>query len=154
MPTTEALADAENVLRIIYVAAYQLDVGDTLVGPRWGTLMPWAKLHQREGVHYVEVDTPMRVFYNDIDAAAAKDAVSLLGYQSYASMRQPLTKTAWATIPSTYVVCEEDNAIPVAVQERMAQRADEVHRLSTSHSPFLSQPAALARLIRDSVAAA
>ena len=80
------------------------------------------------------------------------NAVSQLGYQSYASMRQPLTETAWETIPSTYVVCEDDNAIPVALQEQMAQRADDVQRMSTSHSPFLSQPEALTRLIRGSLA--
>lgn len=39
----------------------------------------------------------------------------------------PLTATAWQTIPST------------------------VERLPTSHSPFLSQPAALAALIRESL---
>jgi hypothetical protein len=35
---------------------------------------------------------------------------------------------------------------------RRAVRADDVQRLSTSHSPFLSQPAALAGLIRRSLA--
>jgi hypothetical protein len=73
---------------------------------------------------------------------------SRLGYQSYVSMWQPLTETSWTSVPSTYVVCESDNAIPVAAQEQMAQRADHVERLNTSHSPFLSQPAEAARLIR------
>jgi pimeloyl-ACP methyl ester carboxylesterase len=67
-------------------------------------------------------------------------------------MRQPLTETAWKTIPSTYIVCEADNAVPVAAQELMAKRANDVYRLNTSHSPFLSQPAALARFIRRSLA--
>jgi hypothetical protein len=56
------------------------------------------------------------------------------------------------SIPGTYVICGNDNALPVAVQEVLAERADDVQRLSTSHSPFLSQPAALARLIRRSLA--
>jgi hypothetical protein len=81
----------------------------------------------------------------------ARRAVDQLGFQSYASMSQPLTVTAWQTIPSTYVICEADNAIPVAAQEAMAGRADEVFRLPTSHSPFLSQPAGLAGLIRRSI---
>ena len=152
MPTTQALANAENVRRIIYVAAFQLDVGDTALAPNGGALMPWARLRQREWMpDYVEAQTPMTVFYNDLEIAAAQDAISRLGYQSYAAMRQPLTATAWTTIPSTYVVCEHDNAIPVAAQERMAERAHEVHRLNASHAPFPSQPATLARLIRDAV---
>jgi|SRR5271166_718795 len=96
--------------------------------------------------------TPRTVFYNDVDAQTARRAVSQLGYQSYASMRQQLTETAWKVVPSTYVVCDGDNAIPVAAQELFAKRADDVQRLPTSHSPFLSRPAALARLIRRSLA--
>jgi pimeloyl-ACP methyl ester carboxylesterase len=92
--------------------------------------------------------TPATVFYNDLDAVTARHAVSQLGYQSYASMRQRLTATAWKSIPSTYVICERDNALPAATQELFAKRADDVQRMSTSHSPFLSQPAELARLIR------
>ena len=153
MPTTQALPYARNVRRIIYLAAFQLQAGESLLSPNGGSLMPWAMLHRRDGIcDYVEAMTPMAVFYNDIDAVTARRAVCQLGYQSYASMRQQLTETAWKTIPSTYVICEADNAIPVATQERIAQRADDVQRLSTSHSPFLSQPAALARLIRRSLA--
>jgi pimeloyl-ACP methyl ester carboxylesterase len=118
-----------------------------------GSLMPWSRLHHRDGIDdYVEAMTPETVFFNDVDTLTARRAVSQLGYQSYASMRQRLTETAWKSIPSTYVICENDNAIPVAVQEVLAERADDVQRLSTSHSPFLSQPAALARLIRRSLA--
>ena len=60
------------------------------------------------------------VRHNDVDTLTARRAVSQLGYQSYASMRQQLTETAWKTIPSTYVICEADNAIPVATQELIA----------------------------------
>jgi pimeloyl-ACP methyl ester carboxylesterase len=155
VPTTQGLSYARNVRQIVYVAAFQLGAGESLVSPNGGSLMPWARLHHRDGNgDYVEAMTPMTVFYNDVDTGTARRAVCQLGYQSYASMRQPLTETAWETIPSTYVICEADNAIPVATQELIAARADAVQRLGTSHSPFLSQPAALAGLIRCSLAAA
>jgi hypothetical protein len=66
-------------------------------------------------------------------------------------MRQRLTSAAWKLIPSTYVICENDNAIPAGTQHLIAQRADDVQILSASHSPFLSQPVTLANLIRDSL---
>jgi len=148
VPTTQALSGAGNVRRIIYLAAFQLDAGESQLSPNAGRLMPWARLHHRDGIGgYVEATTPTTVFYNDVDALAAKDAVSQLGFQRYAAMQQELTEVAWKSIPSTYIICEADNAIPVAVQEVMAKRADEVLRMQTSHAPFLSQPAALARLI-------
>lgn len=137
LPATQGLTNANNVAHIVYLASFQMNVGDWMLrkNPR-GELLPWAKLRHREGVDdFVEAMTPETVFFNDLDA----------------SMRQPLTETAWNTIPNTYVICEADNAVPVFAQEMMAERADHVERLNTSHSPFLSQPAALARLIRRSL---
>ena len=155
VPTTQGLTNARNVRHIIYLAAFQLDVGESLLSQSpGGALMPWAELRRRDGVEdFVEAMTPEVVFFNDVDATTAANAVNQIGYQSYSSMRQPLTETAWKTIPNTYIVCDADNAIPVAAQERMAKRADDVYRLNTSHSPFLSQPAALAPLIRRSLIA-
>ena len=155
IPTTQALPYATNVRRLIYLAAFQLDAGESLTSIQRGSLMPWSRRYQRAGIgDYVEAMTPMTVFYNDVDIVTARRAVAQLGYQSYASMHQQLTETAWRSIPSTYIICDSDNAVPVAVQELFAERADDVLRLSSSHSPFLSQPAALARLIRRSLALA
>jgi len=153
IPTTQGLAHAKNVRRIIYLAAFQLDAGASIQSFQGGSLMAWSRLHHRDGIDdYVEAMTPETVFFNDVDTLTARRAVSQLGYQSYASMRQPLTETAWRTIPSTYVICERDNALPVATQGLFAERAGDVQRMCTSHSPFVSQPAALARLIRRSLA--
>jgi Alpha/beta hydrolase family len=155
IPTTQAFPYATNVRRLIYLAAFQLDAGESLTSIQRGALMPWSRRHQRAGIgDYVEAMTPMTVFYNDVEIVTAQYAASQLGYQSYASMQQQLTEAAWRSIPSTYIICDCDNAVPVAVQESFAERADDVQRLSTSHSPFLSQPAALARLIRSSLASA
>jgi pimeloyl-ACP methyl ester carboxylesterase len=155
IPTTQALRGATNVRRIVYLAAFQLKAGESLLSHGGGSLAPWSRLHRRDGVgDYVEAMTPMTIFYNDVDPGTARLAASELGFQSYASKQQRLTETAWETIPSTYVICEDDNAIPVAAQELIAQRADDVQRLSASHSPFLSQPAALARLVKILLSAA
>ena len=106
-----------------------------------GPLMPWLRLHYRQGIgDYVEAMTPMTTFYNDVETSTARRAVSQLGYQSYASMQQQLAETAWKAIPSTYVICEADNAIPVATQELIAQRADDIQQLSTSRFPIPLAP--------------
>ena len=154
IPTTQGLAKARNVRNIIFLASFQLEAGDSLLSQNpAGVLLPWTELRHRDGVDdFVEAMSPETMFFNDLDAATAADAVSQIGYQSYSSMRQPLTETAWKTIPNTYIVCEADNALPVRAQERMAERANDIYRLNTSHSPFLSQPATLAALIRRSIA--
>lgn len=46
--------------------------------------------------------------------------------------------------PVTYVVLEEDGAVPPQLQESMAARADRVERMPTSHRPQLVDPDGLA----------
>ena len=61
---------------------------------------------------------------------------------------EPVAAPAWRTTPSTYIVCAQDGAIPAQLQrELFAPRAQAVLELNASHSPFLSQPAALAELL-------
>ena len=58
-----------------------------------------------------------------------------------APVEEPVYSAAWHDIPSTYVVCTEDAAIPVEWQRSLfAPRADDVVDLDASHSPFFSQP--------------
>ena len=143
IPTTQGLRYATNVRRILYLASFQLHPGQSLLSPNDGALMPWATRRD----NHVRAATPLHTFYNDVDDVTARRAVARLGYQSYASMNQQLTAAAWHVIPSTYIICEADNAIPPARQEVFARNADAVVRMPTSHSPFLSQPAALAALV-------
>jgi pimeloyl-ACP methyl ester carboxylesterase len=69
-------------------------------------------------------------------------------------MTQPLTNAAWRAVPSTYVVCEQDQAIPPFAQEAMAKRAETVLRMDAGHSPFLSHRQELAGLLRPILDAA
>lgn len=155
IPTTQALTGLTNVRRLIYLAAFQLDAGESLFFLNGGKPMAWSKVHEREGVgRFLEATTPGDTFYNDVDPVTVGRAVSQLGYFSYAAGRQQLTEVAWRTVPSTYIVCEADNALPPPVQELLAQRAQKVQRLNTSHSPFLSRPAALAELVKHELASA
>ncbi|MGW3892314.1 alpha/beta hydrolase [Micromonospora chokoriensis] len=149
-PVTEALGAADNVRRIVYLAAFQPDVGDSLFSTAGGVAPPWWEVHERaelKGKGYIKPSQPREVFYGDVDSEIAEQAVGRLGLQAWASTQQPLTQAAWHTIPSTYIVCEADNALPPFAQELMAKRAERVLRMNSSHSPFLSQPTELAALI-------
>jgi hypothetical protein len=54
---------------------------------------------------------------------------------------------AWQSIPTTYVVCTNDRALPVASQRVMAARAEAVVEWPTDHSPFVTRHAAIADLV-------
>jgi pimeloyl-ACP methyl ester carboxylesterase len=151
-PVTEALAGEGKVRRLIYLCAFQLDVGESVLGARHGTPPLWWDIHEAEG--YIDPLRPREIFYGDVDPVTADAAIARLGHQSLSAVSQPLTQASWQKIPSTYVICQKDSAIPQAVQEGMAQRAQCVERLDTSHSPFLSRPSRLADLLRHELRAA
>ena len=59
-------------------------------------------------------------------------------------------------MPRHYIRCTQDHAIPLAGQDHMIAAVDRAtggktttHTLESSHSPFLSQPAALSQILMD-----
>lgn len=146
VPATEGAADLSNVVGLVYLCAFQLDVGESVAAMAGGVRPDWWDVHAAEG--YVDALRPLEVFYADVDEAVARDSIMSLGHQSLAALGQRVTKAAWRSIPSTYVLCEQDRVVPVAAQEAMAQRAGRVLRIPSSHSPFLSRPGQLAGILR------
>ena len=71
-----------------------------------------------------------------------------------ARMGQPSSAFAWRTVPSTYIVCTDDQMVPVSFQRRMAARAGATFELDSDHSPFLSAPGELADVLAPIVRSA
>jgi len=86
------------------------------------------------------VRDPEEVFYNDCPPHIAAWASARLEHQSLISWRQPLRPAAWRGIPSTYIVCTKDAAMPPSLQERMAGRAGEMLFLDSSHPRSCRSP--------------
>lgn len=147
LPITEGLSESPYVRGLIYLTAFVLDHGETLYAacgsqdPEW-----WRR--DSEDLRVTPAD-PERIFYNTCPADVAQIASRQLRTQSLISFNQPITHTAWKTVPSAYIMCEKDNAIPVFAQEAMSKRCSSIFRLSTDHSPFLGEPALLARILRE-----
>jgi pimeloyl-ACP methyl ester carboxylesterase len=66
--------------------------------------------------------------------------------QSLASLTAP-SNAPDRSHPATYIICEQDQALPPAAQERMAAAADHRHSLPSSHAPMASMPDELADLL-------
>ncbi|MFB9468050.1 alpha/beta fold hydrolase [Nonomuraea salmonea] len=97
-------------------------------------------------------------FYGDVDPVLADAATGLLtpdGPLGIMLGTTTLTRAGWGSVPRTYVLCAEDQAIQPAVQRRFVAEADaafpgdpmSVVSLDASHSPFLSMPGRLAEVI-------
>ncbi|WP_441289333.1 alpha/beta hydrolase [Sorangium sp. KYC3313] len=152
LPVTEVAARAGNVAHLVYLCAFMLGPGESLLSAIGGQEPPWW-ITSSDGRTMLP-ERARDIFYNDCSDEVAAAAAAALRPQSKVSFTEPLGAAAWQELPSTYVICERDNAIPVFVQEAMSQRARHVRRLDAGHSPFLSQPDEVAALVRDIVAAA
>jgi pimeloyl-ACP methyl ester carboxylesterase len=144
-PATEACAQVSNVAHLIYLAAFQLDVGES-VRTSMGTdpTLPIPDAGYSPPMHAAD-------FYSDVSHDIAARATRRLRLQSDPSRAQPVRKAGWRTIGSSYVVCDDDKAIPPPRQLRFAARADAIHHLPTGHSPFYSAPVELADLVSEIV---
>jgi pimeloyl-ACP methyl ester carboxylesterase len=141
VPVSQAAAEAGNVSHIVYLAALQLDVDESLLGFVGAPVPPEPRAFQPVP------DDPIGMFYGDLPRAEAEEAAKRLVPQSTKSFWDVLTKAAWHTVPSTYIICEDDQALPAQAQQVLAERSGAVHRIAGDHSPFLSKPAKLAALL-------
>jgi len=89
------------------------------------------------------------IFFGDVDEDVADAAIARFSPQSLSSFQEIQTAAAWISTPSTYIICENDNAIPAEVQEAMSARAGHAIRLASSHSAFLSRPDDVAQITTD-----
>jgi len=148
LPASEGGADAAH---LVYLAAFMLEPGQSLLGLRNGVEPEWW-ITSEDGRTLLPGD-PEHVFYADCDPAVAARAAAALVPHRKDVFSQELRSAAWRTVPSTYVVCERDNAIPPSLQELMAARAGTVSRIDSSHSPFLSRPDEVTAIIQETLSA-
>jgi hypothetical protein len=96
-------------------------------------------------------DIARDMLYNRCDPKDADAAIDLVGTHPVGPLTVPATYTAYREIPSTYILCENDHALPPTTQERMIAQGEgvfDVERCKEGHSPFLSDPGFIVDCIR------
>lgn len=98
-----------------------------------------------------------QTFYGDLTDAAFHAALAHLHPDEPAAVTlepSPVTAGRFGTVPRHYIECLRDRAITIAMQRELVRLVDDavggrtrVHTLDCSHSPFHSQPQALAALL-------
>ena len=150
-PVSEGLADSPNAAHLIYLAAFMLEPGASLLKGSGGVAPDWW-IPSADGRTLLP-DDPKQRFYGDCAPEVAERAAAALVPQRRDVFAQEIRAAAWQTVPSTYVICERDNAVLPALQEQMAERAGTVSRIDASHSPFLSRPDEVTAIIQETLAA-
>ena len=159
---TRAARDAANVEALVYVAAFQPDEGESSFG--LAGRFPGVKLGP-DTTNVVEFDGDPELsvkpeHYRDVIAGDLPEETTKILAVTQRSPRQSALTTelsgtpAWRTLPSWAVVATQDNAIPVAAQEFMTERAgSHVVRVDASHAVAISQPDVVADLITEAAKA-
>jgi pimeloyl-ACP methyl ester carboxylesterase len=143
---SEATFEA-NVRRLVFLGAFMPDSGRSYVSylPP-GPLPPYVGMRD-DGTFAVPDGKAHEHFYADCAPDLSAWATGHLRLQSQAVLGPPVTDASWRSIPSTYVVTTQDQALPPDFQRMFAAQADEVREFASSHSPFLSRPDDLAELL-------
>jgi pimeloyl-ACP methyl ester carboxylesterase len=150
--TAAAERAAKRISRLVYLAAYVPLSGRSLAemrqrGPRQPLLDAMVK--SEDGVTVgLDPDQIEAKFYHDCPKGILDYARKRLTPQPIKPTETPLDVTERsAAIPATYIVCEDDRAVPPEYQGEMANRVDKRHSLSCGHSPFFAVPAELVDLL-------
>ncbi|PVH99908.1 alpha/beta-hydrolase [Periconia macrospinosa] len=96
---------------------------------------------------------PLTTMYHDMPEDEAKLWADKVVAQSNAIKDTVMTRCAYTYVPSTYVVCTEDRAVPAPVQEMFAHTAGStVKKIDAGHSAMLSRPETVAHLLEEVLA--
>jgi len=148
---TEAADGLDNVSQLIYLGAFLPEVGDSMRTLTGGGNAPW--LQFSDGLLTVVEGWGRKLFYSDCPPDVAADAERRLLPQAAVSFQQEVRVASWRTVPSTYIVCAEDQAISPRAQRQWAAAVGNGVELPTGHSPFLSRPQQVADLLHRSMQA-
>ncbi|RYZ42934.1 MAG: alpha/beta hydrolase [Myxococcaceae bacterium] len=161
---TNAATGNPNVKALVYVAAYALDEGETLLAANTLgggqteignhlVLRPFPGSGSTDADGYIDPAFFHEIFASDLSDV---DAAVLAASQRPAAasiFQNPSGPPAWKDIPSWYLIASEDRAIPPEAERAMAQRAgSHAVEIQSSHVALISHPDVVTELIGEAAA--
>lgn len=144
----EAAAGIDSVHHLLLISSYLPQVGQSLsdFGGDGGPA-PFLDADLEAGTFTVHPELLAETFLQDCSLEVQEEAAHHLARQSLQVTAQPVLAAAWQQVPSTYLVCADDNGTPAALQREFASRAGRTVEMATGHHPFLSRPDAVRDLL-------
>jgi pimeloyl-ACP methyl ester carboxylesterase len=148
---TEAGNDP-NVAALVYIAAFVPDKGEsvnTLIEgfPKDGPQPPI--LPPQDGFLFLDREKFPDSFAADVDAELVAFMADSQVPWGVDALGGTISEAAWASKPSWYLITTDDRMIPPQAQREMSRRAGAtVEEAAASHSIYVSQPAAVAEVIK------
>ena len=152
-----ALGDeAPNVVGLVYIAAFGLDEGESLgkllsAGPSMPAL---AHLFtDSRGFAWLSEDDFVDHFAADVDPIWARVMHAVQQPLASSAFEHVMGRPAWKSLPSWYLVAQNDPAIAPDAERQFAKRMGAATvEISSSHVAMISYPAEVAELIEQAAA--
>ncbi|KAH8881127.1 alpha beta-hydrolase [Thozetella sp. PMI_491] len=142
-----------GVIHLLFVTAWIVPLGESLGSMLGSPLQLPPFIPTKENGMCMMLDPETR-FYNDLSPAEQKKWASQLVECPAVAQLTAITQAAYLHYPSTYLFCDNDQGIPLFLQEQMVADAEAVsgrafrhEHCSAGHSPFLSQPDTILKVI-------
>ena len=153
---TEAGSDPK-VAGLVYVAAFAPDKGESVASliknPPPGAPVP-PILPPQDGFLLLDPARFNASFAGDVGEQKASFMAASQVPWGVDALSGEVTVPAWKTKPSWYLVATDDKMIPPPAQRQMSQRAGAVvSETPGSHAVYVSQPGAVADLIKKAASA-
>jgi pimeloyl-ACP methyl ester carboxylesterase len=146
-----------NVAALVYIAAFAPDKGESvntlIADPPPGAPVP-PILPPQDGFLFLDREKFHDSFAGDVPAGDAAFMADSQVPWGVGALGGAITEPAWRTKPSWYLLTTEDRMIPPPAQHFMSERAGATTvEVAASHSVYVSQPAAVADLIKRAATA-
>ncbi|KAG4439099.1 hypothetical protein IFR05_005441 [Cadophora sp. M221] len=139
-----------GVVKLAFIAAFVPLEGVSLIQAFGGGIPDFYDVKEP----WVSALMPIPLFYHDLPTDEAESWAAKLAPHSYATKFLGTERCSWREIPSSYLLCEDDRAIPPRVQEAMVETCRkegagmDIVRVVSGHSPFLSRVEETVRWLR------
>ena len=143
--------DTPNVVGLVYIAAFGLDEGESLGALlSQGPVTP-ALAHQftdSRGYVWLSEDDFVNHFAGDVDPTRARVMYAVQQALASSAFADVMGIPAWKSVPSWYLVAENDEAIPPDAERQFAARMGATTvEIPSSHVAMVSHPAEVADLV-------
>ena len=149
--------DAPNVAGLVYIAAFGLDEGES-IGELLAQGPPTPALAHldidKQGFAWLPEEDFVNHFAADVDTVQARVMFAVQQPLAASTLDDVMGVPAWKSLPSWYLVAENDDAIPPDAERLFAKRMGATTiEVPSSHVAIVSHPSDVAQLIETAAQA-
>jgi pimeloyl-ACP methyl ester carboxylesterase len=156
---TQASSDLDNVVGLVYLAAFALEVGESVGSVQGPFATPLLAKNARATPYdavgaaggpdlYIDAETFRETFCADLPADLSAVLAATQRPVAAATLGEKCTSAGWRTKPTSYLISAYDQAINPDTERFMAERTGgTVETIQASHVAFISRPVETAAFI-------